>query len=303
MGGREIHRWQTTGEEAWQHAELLPSGDVIAVTPDRRLERYDKESRRLWTVEGRFHHDFWIHGDEIFALARRGRVIEEVHPRVETLEDVVSVVSLDGAPKRELSVVEAILDSPYRFLLPSIRHRNPERLPGQLDLVHTNHVEVFDGGLADRDPLFAKGNLLLSARNINAVFVLDGRTSEIVWIWGPTNLTFQHQPTLLDNGRILIFDNGLERSRVIEMEPLSETIVWAYAPRQGFFSEFRGGQQRLLNGNTLITESDTGYVREVTPDRQVVWEFANPVVNSKQEREIIWRMTRIDPHTLDFLPS
>jgi hypothetical protein len=57
----------------------------------------------------------------------------------------------------------------------------------------------------------------------------------------------------------------------------------------------------LANGNTLITESDTGYVLEVTPRRKIVWKFANPVVNRKKEREAIWRMTRVDPETLSFL--
>jgi hypothetical protein len=100
---------------------------------------------------------------------------------------------------------------------------------------------------------------------------------------------------------MLIFDNGLSRSRVIEIEPRSGRIVWSYAPRSGFFSEYRGSNQRLPNGNTLITESDTGYVLEVTREGRVVWKFANPLVNSEQEREIIWRMTRIDPKSLDFV--
>jgi hypothetical protein len=299
MEGREVHRWQTRERVAWQHAELLACGDVIAVTPDRRLSRYDRDSKRLWRVKGRFHHDFWIQGDEIVALVRVGRVIEEIHPGIETLEDRVRVLSLDGTTRREFSIVETLLDSPYRFLLPSVGSRKAEGSPRQLDIVHTNHIEVFNGHLPD--PLFAEGNLLLSARNINAIFILDGRTREIAWIWGPTNLTFQHQPTLLDNGHILIFDNGIERSRVIEIEPRPGRIVWSYAPPEGFFSEFRGGQQRLPNGNTLITESDKGYVREVTRDGDVVWEFANPVVNAEKEREIIWRMTRVDPQTLDFL--
>jgi hypothetical protein len=301
MEGREIHRWQADERRTWQHAELLSNGDVIAVTPDRRLGRYDLRGRRLWAVKGRFHHNFWIQGDEIFALSRVGRVIEDIHPQRETLVDVIQVLSLDGTPKRELSVLKAFLDSPYHFLLPSVTHQRPEKLPGQLDITHTNHVEVFDGRLAGRDPLYARGNILLSARNINAVFILDGRTSEILWIWGPSNLTFQHQPTLLESGHILIFDNGLERSRVIEVEPRSGDLVWSYAPPEGFFSEYRGSNQRLPNGNTLITESDKGYVREVTPRGEVVWEFANPVISSNKEREIIWRMTRIDPQRLNFL--
>ena len=34
--------------------------------------------------------------------------------------------------------------------------------------------------------------------------------------------------------------------------------------------------QRLENGNTLVTESDSGRAREVSPEGQLVWEFRNP---------------------------
>ncbi len=43
-------------------------------------------------------------------------------------------------------------------------------------------------------------------RNINTVAIVDGETREIIWRWGPTYLTFQHQPILLDN----VEDRGCE---------------------------------------------------------------------------------------------
>jgi len=38
----------------------------------------------------------------------------------------------------------------------------------------------------------------------------------------------QHQPTMLPNGHIMVYDNGTRRgySRVIELDPLSAEIVW-----------------------------------------------------------------------------
>jgi hypothetical protein len=55
-----------------------------------------------------------------------------------------------------------------------------------------------------------------------------------------------------------------------------------------------GGNQRLANGNTLITESDKGHVFEITKEGKVVWEFYNPNIKSEdKERESIYRMTRI----------
>ena len=61
--------------------------------------------------------------------------------------------------------------------------------------------------------------------------------------------------------------------------------------------------QRLPNGNTLITESDRGYVFEVTPQKETVWRFANPDVDQSDMRIAIWRMTRFSLNELDFLPD
>ena len=300
MQGRTVHEWKTAHKGGWQHAELLPNGDVIALVKERRLSRYDKSSNLIWSIDGRFHHDLWIQGDELYVLARRAKVFDYIHPDWPTLEDVIEVRTLDGDLKREISVLDAIQDSDYAFLLPSIRHKERTADGSELDVLHTNHVEVFDGSLADRHPIYAKGNLLISMRNINAIAILDGKTAEVLWLWGPTNLTFQHHPTLLRNGHILVFDNGHRKSRVVEVDPISDRIVWEYAPKSRFFSKTRGSNQRLPNGNTLITESDRGYVFEVTPDKRVVWKFANPAVNKKR-RDAIWRMTRVDRDTLTFL--
>jgi len=301
MDGRMVHEWRTRSPGEWLHAELLPNGDVLVVVKDERLSRYDKDSKLLWSVNGRFHHDLWIHGDEIYAIARVARKTDYIHREAQTLVDVIRVLSLDGELRREISVLEAIHGSPYDFLLPSVAQETVEE-GRQLDVLHTNHVEVFDGQLADHNENFAAGNILVSMRNINAIAILDGRTSKLVWIWGPTNITFQHHPTLLDNGHVLLFDNGVKSSRVIEIDPASGEIVWEYDPREGaLHSLTRGGNQRLPNGNTLITESNRGYVLEVTPSGEVVWKFANPKFTQKTRRTAIWRMTRVDPKAIDFL--
>ena len=47
-------------------------------------------------------------------------------------------------------------------------------------------------------------------------------------------------------------------------------------PTDPFFSRTCGSNQRLPNGNTLITETDYGRVFEVTRDNEIVWEFISP---------------------------
>jgi Spy/CpxP family protein refolding chaperone len=58
--------------------------------------------------------------------------------------------------------------------------------------------------------------------------------------------------------------------------------VWSYtAPKKSdFYSSFISGAQRLPNGNTLICSGANGTVFEVTPDKEIVWKYVNPVKGS-----------------------
>lgn len=300
MDGEVVHAWTGTGKGWWQHAELLDDGGVIAIVKDTHLIRVDADSRVLWSVKGRFHHDLWLHDDKIYVLGRRARDLPAVDPSRKTLDDQVVVLSMNGKELDRFSIVDALLASPYAFLLPEPgtlalrRDRRSDQADGAFDVLHTNHVEVMDGRLAHLGELYARGNLVLSPRNLNAVLVLDGETHEVLWVWGPNNLLFAHHPTVLDNGNVLLFNNGQGGlgSQVLEVSPSDGRIVWSYEAK-GFYSRARGSVQRLDNGHTLITESDSGYVFEVTPEGEIVWRFANPHVRKDDTRMAIWRMTRV----------
>src|SRR5207253_884838 len=58
-----------------------------------------------------------------------------------------------------------------------------------------------------------------------------------------------------------------------------EGPVWSYsAPKKSdFYSFFISGAQRLANGNTLICSGANGIVFEVTPEKETVWKYTNPV--------------------------
>jgi hypothetical protein len=129
------------------------------------------------------------------------------------------------------------------------------------------------------------GNLLVSFRNISTVIRIDRRTGGITWKLGAPPLAGQHAPNLLANGNVLIFDNGPHRldesfpfSRVLEINPATNEIVWKYQePRPfNFYSPRISNAQRLPNGNTLINEGVFGRFFEVTSSGEVVWEFVNP---------------------------
>ena len=145
------------------------------------------------------------------------------------------------------------------------------------------------------DPRFKAGNILVSFRELNLVFIIDKATGTIVW--SMVNKTVgQHHARMIESplpgaGNILIFDNGFNGTpplswrgytRVIEVDPVTGATVWAYQCRvpgcesaREFSSPSLGSAQRLPNGNTLITEaqSEPPYFFEVAPSGVTVWQF------------------------------
>lgn len=130
------------------------------------------------------------------------------------------------------------------------------------------------------------GNVLVSCRNTNEVIKIDKASGKVIWRWGKDELGHQHDCRELDNGNILIFDNGAHRptlepsySRSIEVNPKTNRIVWQYVadPLSDFYSAICGGSERLPNGNTIICESTSGRMFEVTNEGELVWEYINPL--------------------------
>jgi hypothetical protein len=164
------------------------------------------------------------------------------------------------------------------------------------DYYHLNTVEVLpDTPLGRQDRRFRAGNILICLRNVNLILILDRETRDVAWAWGIDDLEMPHMPTKLPDGNILVYDNGVwsGRTRVIELNPVSEQIVWVYEgePPESFYSKRRGSNQRLPNGNTLIADSESGRAFEVTPVGKTVWEFWSPeLMNERRKR--IYRLMR-----------
>ena len=170
------------------------------------------------------------------------------------------------------SLLEALENSNYSPLLRRMRKAG--------DLFHTNALNILDGRHVENFPVFKKGNVLVSIHSLDVIGIVDLDLGQFVWamtgMW-----SWQHEPVLLPNGNMLLFDNqgaGGGRSKVIEFNPMTQTIEWFYAgdTEGGFFSEALGSVQRLPNGNTLITDSETGEAFEVTTDKVVVWRYRTP---------------------------
>jgi hypothetical protein len=86
-------------------------------------------------------------------------------------------------------------------------------------------------------------------------------------------------PTMLSNGRMLLFDNGTRRlySRVLELDPVTRKITWEFRIPDYAFARAMSGQELLPNGNLLICCANPGIVMEVTREGEIVWELQNKI--------------------------
>ena len=284
--GTVLHRWrfdyadipnapEATLQQAgcWRRAAVREDGTLYAIHEGVGLVALDRDSNLLWFHAGGEHHDLSLLDDgTIIVLAREAKVDPRIHAEYPILEDLVLWLSAEGREIRRLSLLDAWRNSRFAAELNARPY-----LVG--DITHTNSLEILDHAAGAGAPAFGGGNLLLSARMLDTVFVVDPRAAQVIWSQrGPWRRP--HDPSMTAAGTVLLFDNRgyIGHSQVLEFDPATMTEVWAYRgdPPPDFDSIFLGSAQRLANGNTLITEGCAGRAFEVTRAGKKVWEFISP---------------------------
>ncbi len=297
MNGRVVHQWARSFAEVWPDADpgeqnvnfwrrvhLFDNGDILAIFDGLGIFRIDKDSNLIWANDCGAHHDMVVEADgHVFVLARKKQMVdlndgEGIRP---VLEDFVVELDANGQELRRASILKAMRSTAYESLIMDA--------PTHWDIFHTNSIERIRDGQSGGLPAFEPGRFLLSIRELSTIAVLDFDAEEIVWALKGQWLV-QHEATPLDSGRILLFDNEGNggRSKVIEIDPRTQEIAWAYGTGddESLDSPFCGQAQRLPNGNTLINEAVPGRVIEVTPHGKIVWEYINPS-RTREDADII----------------
>jgi len=318
MHGNVVHKWVMNIDEGdfVGHVEMCKNGDLFVMQGTKMLILLDWDSNVKWKTDIRVHHDICVdESKQIYAIATEDMVVFWHGIPVPIPVDYIADLTSDGVVQKKLYLYDLAkkyisLQTVFEIHKWSLRPKNLEAIFARrpegrglfrlardtcFDTTHTNSIQVMGN---DIEGFCRKGDWLISIRQLDLVAILNPQKEELTWSWGPGELDRQHHPTLLDNGNVLIFDNGWHRdfTRVIELDPLAKEIVWEYRadPPEKFFSRVRGSCQRLPNGNTLITESQKGRVFEVTREGKTVWEFYNPEIQKKhKKRASIYRMTRV----------
>jgi hypothetical protein len=345
MKGNVVHIW-TVEHAPGLYGFLLPNGNLLYGGNTRELQptpggggggtiqEIDWDGNVVWEYTGTeiskyMHHDFdKLPNGNILVL-----VWEEMRPenidRVKGGIDGTEFEDPDTGEKKIWS--DAIYEIDYETKeIVWEWHAEDELVIENYPLGPLNNRHEWTHGnsvvyLPEGNSFNGKPAVMTMFRQPDVVMIIDYATKEVLWEWGPGEIKVPHDPTLLDNGNILLFDNGMQKpdtmrsgipaSRVLEVNPNTNEIEWEYTGdglrNFRFFSGVISGAQRLPNGNTLICEGVPGRIFEVTRgekieydedtpdamrnqlfDNEIVWEYHNPHYASNMVENAVFRAYR-----------
>jgi hypothetical protein len=333
MNGGKIHNWKLNRDHVWRQladrdrkaprryfrrAHLYENGDLLVIYEYTGIVKLNWRSKVRWSYLGFNHHDMFVDDLGLIYTLCRDFDLDGSHAPVLgagppprryvdgrwVYDENITILDPGGKFLDRVSLIDCLENSEYSFLLRRVAEFREDE---PVDLLHANTVEVFDGRHESLSPLYKKGNVLTSFRNLSTIAIIDMEKRTAVWAMHDAFL-FQHDPRLLDNGRMMIFDNysggrtpadSFFVSSVIEFDPFTRERFWSYTgnTKKLFFSSLMGTSQPLPNGNVLVTESDYGRVFEITRKGDIVWQFDNPHLYGEQSEFVatVPEMQRLSP--------
>lgn len=311
--GRVVHKWRLNRENIFQESktqrsrpsdtgvhgvQLLPGGDVVLNLEYVGMVRLDACGEVRWTLAEGNHHSIARAADGSFwtpGISPERRSKSKDHPggfpglrgRIVWIDWIINV-SDEGKVLNKINVLDVIYKNGLDRHIEKMMGGLPEnpKLNRNIDNVtHLNDVEPLRPSMADEYPLFERGDLLVSLRNLNLVFVIDPETRKIKWS-SSSPFIYQHDPDFIGNSRIGVFDNNpslvrtgkmIDKSRIVSLQPHTGSAEVLYPTQHSgpFFTKIMGKWQQLENGNLLLTEAQKGRVVEVGPDGRTVWEWTH----------------------------
>lgn len=302
-GGQILHSWRADPAELFPEVagvrgvpiglrrgvhgtHLFKNGDMLFNIEYLGITRIDACGEVLWRIQNRAHHSvaraddgtFWIPVTSEAETPKSER-FPDGYPGLDrpVHHDRLIRIDEDGEILDSISVLDVLYTHDLaRYLL-----KAREVVSG--DLLHVNDVEPLPADLADEYPLFEPGDLLVSVRASDLVFVVDPETQIVKW-HAADPFVQQHDPDFIGNGWIGVFNNNWDEtergatlggSHVLAVQPYTDSTrtIFPTPKSDPFFTPYLGKWQLLGNGNVLLTEGRTGRIVEVSPDGATLWEW------------------------------
>lgn len=310
LNGKTVHEWDIDWFKIWPNPDHLPknivpkskpgtnihgalvmdNGDLVFNFESKGLVRLNRKSEVIWRLPYLTHHSIHQHSDGNLWISgtkyQTKKVARLPHLIPPFYEETILEVSPEGKILKEWYVAEILRKNGYDGLLymGSLNNENTiiqgdDRLLGKTDILHLNDIEPFP---QEMEPgIFEPGDVMVSLRNINTVFVFDTKSEEIKFI-STGQFVRQHDPDFIDGDTISVFDNNnsseperKSKITIVSAKDNSHEIFFAGSKDHKFYTRVMGKHQWLPSGNLLVTESMAGRGFEVDPQGNLVWEYIN----------------------------
>ncbi|WP_207787695.1 arylsulfotransferase family protein, partial [Candidatus Thiosymbion oneisti] len=249
-----------------------------------------------------YHHDITYHAGRFYTFF--GSEIVSVDENTGDVMERIDLVELiRWARDQDLAIFDVHFSRRIVFKDKDLNKRNFNSLKVKLaNSGHPNKVDILSRDLADSFDGFEEGDLLISMRNMNLVFVFRPKTSKILWYrCGLTSL--QHDPTF-QRGYITVFDNNPFANsgpspRIVTLGVKDHTRSTLFDLRTWGITIRMGGNFELDDGSSLLMVSDDDNGRAVVGylSGKPAFIFENRVGRGKNLR--LKNITRISPRKVE----
>ncbi|MSQ12819.1 MAG: hypothetical protein EXR47_01515 [Dehalococcoidia bacterium] len=251
-------------QRGFLEAELLPNDNILYTSAGNGVFEIDRSGKIVWQyLTSRADHDAdrLPNGNTIFVCAsdktKNDAQVTEVNSKGEVVWTWYARDYFDRLPYSDIISTEG-------------------------DWTHTNAVSRL-----------LNGNTLISLRDFQFVVEVNPR-GEVVRTIGEGILDDPHEPEIIPNGNLLVAsqNTGLPQNKgkpqsAIEIDVKTGKVVWRFRVPVQLVRD----ANRLPNGNTLITGNSK--IIEVTPDGEVVWQFALHGINVAKTASGFYKADRI----------
>ena len=245
----------------WPHGLIIDDEHFIYYNFDggNSITKKDICGKTIWTLEGNFHHLMSLNDEFIWALRKKRFGDYDI------AEEFVKINKFSGNVVYSFNVRDIIVaNQPYDYF--SIKQRDLSSL-WEYEPFHFNDIDVLTGEFSDYFESFNQGDLMISSRSLNSIYIIDQNTLKIKKIlFGLTRR--QHDPDW-NKGYISIYDNQTEwkdgkryeKSRIVKVLGALEQNLETLKFDVDFISDARGNHEILEIDNlkyTLITSPYEG---------------------------------------------
>ena len=270
---------------------LIITGSKPKITSSNGIFKVDKNSEIVWSNYISSHHSIEPDTDGNFWVCSHNSSPKNSE-KYQIIDDAIKKIDpVEGKVLFEKSVFEILMENGYGRAHFFINPQVSEHLT-YLDYSHLNEVQP----VLEDSRFWKKGDLFLSLRHQNLVFLYRPSTNKIIWSQSGPWLR-QHNVSIIDSTRIGIFGNNVldaafpnENDRFIDGN--NREYVYNFAtnetttPYDEFFKSskirtFTEGRARILsNGEIFVEETNKGRLLYGN-QKEEIWSYIEKIGKDK----------------------